>query len=105
MSFYIKNIPSTKQYICSGSLARKHLYIPFYPFCRCYSEINRNKADQLAIQIALEQLQEQDQFLIAQNDMLKVYHYLYIMYHAKQIMSNVEMKANEVYFTFTDGQI
>ncbi|KAL8481206.1 hypothetical protein ACS0TY_027650 [Phlomoides rotata] len=39
---------------------------------RCYSELNRNKADQLAIQIALEQLQDRDQFLIAQNDMLKM---------------------------------
>ncbi|KAI3469226.1 hypothetical protein Pfo_025889 [Paulownia fortunei] len=39
---------------------------------RCISEINRNKADQLANQIVLEQLQERDQLLIAQNDMLKM---------------------------------
>ncbi|KAH6808567.1 phragmoplast orienting kinesin 1 [Perilla frutescens var. frutescens] len=39
---------------------------------RCISEINDNKGDQLALQIALEQLQEHDQLLIAQNDMLKM---------------------------------
>ncbi|KAL1548256.1 kinesin-like protein KIN-12E isoform X4 [Salvia divinorum] len=39
---------------------------------RCISEINKTNADQLTIQIALEQLQERDQMLIAQNDMLKM---------------------------------
>ncbi|XP_057810222.1 LOW QUALITY PROTEIN: kinesin-like protein KIN-12E [Salvia miltiorrhiza] len=39
---------------------------------RCISEINKNNADQLTIQIAFEQLQERDQMLIAQNDMLKM---------------------------------
>ncbi|KAL6548172.1 hypothetical protein OROGR_008593 [Orobanche gracilis] len=38
---------------------------------RCISEINRSRSDQLNAQIALEQFQEQDQMLIAQNDMLK----------------------------------
>lgn len=39
---------------------------------RCISEINQNKGDQLALQIALEELQEHDQLLIAHNDMLKM---------------------------------
>ncbi|KAL0308068.1 UNVERIFIED_CONTAM: Kinesin-like protein KIN-12C [Sesamum angustifolium] len=38
---------------------------------RYMAEINKNKADQLANQIFVEQLQERDQLLIAQNHMLK----------------------------------
>ncbi|PIN19458.1 hypothetical protein CDL12_07860 [Handroanthus impetiginosus] len=39
---------------------------------RCIAEINRNKADQLATEIVVEQLQEREQFLHAQNEMLKM---------------------------------
>ncbi|GER31460.1 phragmoplast orienting kinesin 1 [Striga asiatica] len=39
---------------------------------RCITEIDRNKSDQLATRIALEQFQERDQLLSAQNDMLKI---------------------------------
>ncbi|CAA0829443.1 Phragmoplast orienting kinesin-1 [Striga hermonthica] len=39
---------------------------------RCITEIDRNKSDQLATRIALEQFEERDQLLIAQNDMLKI---------------------------------
>ncbi|KAK4493424.1 hypothetical protein RD792_017674 [Penstemon davidsonii] len=38
---------------------------------RCISEINNNKEEQLTTQIILEQVQERDQLLMAQNDMLK----------------------------------
>lgn len=54
-------------------MGRSYITFPFLSFlCRCISEINQNKGDQLALQIALEQLQEHDQLLIAHNDMLKV---------------------------------
>ncbi|XP_075476802.1 kinesin-like protein KIN-12C isoform X2 [Primulina tabacum] len=39
---------------------------------RCIIEINKSKADQLGLQIMLEQLQQRNQMLIAQNDMLKI---------------------------------
>ncbi|KAL3626647.1 hypothetical protein CASFOL_030196 [Castilleja foliolosa] len=39
---------------------------------RCISEINRSKSDHLTTEIALEQMQERDRMLIAQNDMLKM---------------------------------
>ncbi|XP_073118814.1 kinesin-like protein KIN-12C isoform X2 [Henckelia pumila] len=39
---------------------------------RCIIEVNKSKADQLGLQIMLEQLQQRDQMLIAQNDMLKM---------------------------------
>ncbi|KAL0457547.1 UNVERIFIED_CONTAM: Kinesin-like protein KIN-12C [Sesamum latifolium] len=39
---------------------------------RYMAELNKNKADQLANQIFVEQLQERDQLLIAQNHMLKM---------------------------------
>ncbi|XP_042050674.1 kinesin-like protein KIN-12E isoform X3 [Salvia splendens] len=39
---------------------------------RCISEIHKTNTDRLTIQIALEQLQERGQMLIAQNDMLKM---------------------------------
>lgn len=39
---------------------------------RCIIEVNKSKTDQLGLQIMLEQLQQRDQMLIAQNDMLKI---------------------------------
>lgn len=38
----------------------------------CISEVNRRQADMLNAQITIEQLQERDQLLTAQNEMLKV---------------------------------
>lgn len=42
-------------------------------YCSCISEINKKVADILAAQMTVEQLQERDQFLSAQNEMLKVH--------------------------------
>ncbi|XP_052205946.1 kinesin-like protein KIN-12C [Diospyros lotus] len=39
---------------------------------RCISELNRRQADVLASQVTIEQLQEREQLLIAQNEMFKV---------------------------------
>ncbi|CAA2988871.1 Hypothetical predicted protein [Olea europaea subsp. europaea] len=39
---------------------------------RCISEVNRSKTDLLTTQITVEELQERDQLLTAQNNMLKV---------------------------------
>ncbi|KZV33656.1 phragmoplast orienting kinesin-1 [Dorcoceras hygrometricum] len=51
---------------------------------RCIIEVNKSKADQLGLQIMLEQLQQRDQMLIAQNDMLKI------------DKSNLQMKVTEL---------
>ena len=40
------------------------------------SDVNRREADILAVQMTVEQLQERDQLLTAQNEMLKVRNFL-----------------------------
>lgn len=40
--------------------------------CSCTSELNQKEAEILKAQVSLEQLQERDQLLSAQNEMLKV---------------------------------
>lgn len=44
----------------------------FFNTCRCISEVNRSKTDLLTTQITVEELQERDRLLTAQNNMLKV---------------------------------
>ncbi|KAL6563106.1 hypothetical protein OROHE_005693 [Orobanche hederae] len=55
--------------ICSSS--KLQLEIRYLELRLCILEINRSRSDRLNAQIALEQLQERDQMLIAHNDMLK----------------------------------
>lgn len=41
-------------------------------YCSCISEINKKEGDIAAAQMTLQQLQDRDQLLSAQNEMLKV---------------------------------
>lgn len=41
-------------------------------FCRCIIEVNRREADICAIQMDIEQIQEREQLLTAENVLLKV---------------------------------